>query len=377
FAQDAIFGIMPPDGSVVAYDNRVVLSGVLGGTVSGSTLTRDAGDNGAFINNTDRTFGVQLGARLVDSAGKATYCQGPNANGIQPGYGATEYSVALPSLTSGTYKVYPVCRPLGNASSSEWKDIPQLMGNPGYLILTANGGSYAVADADFELPRATNVKAQSGLYANTPYSVTADLTNVAEFEMFMPVASGIATLSNNQLNLISSGDVLRLDLNAGATANYTFTGNFGTASTQPGDYYFVIYDPSRGEVLYYAPVTAQANPGKAEITCRSFTIDGGTQGVNAAAIKFNAEVSVTAGYLAKPLVIALFDDQSATSIDVTQFPVSYLSAGENASLSTTYAFNIGEIGKSYMAGLYDPDDTSNVLAYLRFTVGTSGVDNVD
>nr|MDE6125372.1 hypothetical protein [Muribaculaceae bacterium] len=273
--------------------------------------------------------------------------------------------------------VYPVCRPLGNASSSEWKDIPQLMGNPGYLILTANGGSYAVADADFELPRATNVKAQSGLYANTPYSVTADLTNVAEFEMFMPVASGIATLSNNQLNLISSGDVLRLDLNAGATANYTFTGNFGTASTQPGDYYFVIYDPSRGEVLYYAPVTAQANPGKAEITCRSFTIDGGTQGVNAAAIKFNAEVSVTAGYLAKPLVIALFDDQSATSIDVTQFPVSYLSAGENASLSTTYAFNIGEIGKSYMAGLYDPDDTSNVLAYLRFTVGTSGVDNVD
>lgn len=378
FGQDAIFGIMPPTGAPVTYDNRVVLYGVLGGSVNGSVLTLNAGDGGAFLNNTDRTFGVQLGAKLVSSSGQATYAAGPTANGIQPGYGVSEYQVALGSLSSGTYKVYPVCRPSGNGASAEWLDIPQKMGNPGFLVLTAGGGSYSVATETFELPKAANVKAESPFFVNCPYSVSADLTNVASFEMFMPVASAIATLSNNTLNLISRGEVMRLDLNPGATANYTFTGTFGTASTQAGEYYFVIYDPDRGEVLYYSRVNAQANPGKAAITCSSFTIEGGNQNVNAAAIRFNANVSVTSGYLSKPLVVAFFDDESPTSIDMAYFPVKYLSAGQSASLTTTCAFSAAKLGGTYTAGLFDPDDTSNMLASLNFTVGTtSGVENVN
>lgn len=376
FSQDAIFGIMPPDGTPVTYDNRVVLYGVLGGWVSGSVLTLDAGNGGAFINNTDRTFGVQLGARLVGASGQEYYAQGPSASNIQPGYGATDYQVQLPSLAAGTYKVYPVCRPTGNGASTAWLDIPQRVGNPGYLVLTVSGGTYSVAAESFELPKASNVKAATPLFANCPYSVSADLANMAPFEMFMPVSSGIATLSNNQLTPVSTGQVIRLDLAVGETGNYTFTGNVGTASTQPGDYYFFIYDPDRGKVIYYAPVTVQANPGKAAITCASFTIDGGASNVNAAAIKFDADVTVTAGYLSKPLVIAFFDDESPTSIDVAQFPVAYLTAGQSASLTTTHAFAAGQVGKSYTAGLFDIDDTSAMLASVRFTIGMSGVDNV-
>lgn len=378
FGQDAIFGIMPPTGNPVSYDNRLSLYGVLGGSVSGSVLTLSAGDNGAFINATDRTFGVQLGAKLVNAAGQVIYAQGPNANGIQPGYGATDYQVALPALASGTYEVYPVCRPTGNGASSAWLDIRQRMGNPGYLVLTADGGSYAVTTASIELPKASNVKAVSKIFANCAYEITADLSNVAPFEMFMPVASGFATLANNQLSIISRGDVLRLDLNVGETENFTFTGTVGNASTTAGEYYFVIFDPDRGEVIYYAKVPVEANPGKAEISCSSFTIDGAAGAVNAAAIKFNADVSVTSGYLAEPLVIAFFDSESSTSIDIARFPVAYLAAGQSASLTTTYNFTMGKPGKTYMAGLFDPSDTSNMLSSLSFTVGSSsGVDNVD
>lgn len=377
FAQDAIFGIMPPTGAPVKYDNRVVLYGVLGGTVSGKTLTLSAGDRGAFINNTDRTFGVQLGVKFVSASGQETFAQGPNANDIQPGYGATEYSVTLPSLATGTYKVYPVCRPLGNGASTTWLDVPQKMGNPGYLMLTVSGGSASVAELEFELPRAANIKAGSKFFVNCPYEFSADLTNVAPFEMFMPVASGIATLSNNSLQLISIGDVMRLDLNVNETRNYTFTGNFGTASTQPGEYYAVIFDPERNAVISYFPINAEANPGKAVINCTSFTIDGGNQSVNAASIKFDANVTVTSGYLSKPLLIAFFEAQGGSSIDITQFPVKYLSAGQSASLTTTYTFNAGQPGKTYTAAVFDQDDTNNMLARLNFTVGMSGVDNVN
>ncbi len=374
FSQDAIFGIRRPTGQTVKYDNRLSLYGVLGASVSGATLTLNAGNGGAFINMTDRTFGVELGVKLVNAAGQVSYIQGPAASGVQPGYGATEYAVSLSSVKEGTYKVYPVCRPTGNGASAEWLDVYQSIQYPGYVVLTATGGSYSVAAPAVELPKASNVKAVTGVYAGRAYQFTADLTNVADMEMFMPVSGGIATMTDGKLNIKSAGDVVCVDLTVGATRNYTFS---GTAPAQAADdYYFVIYDRDRYEVLFYAKFPVQANPGNPALSCSSFSIEGGTQGVNASAIKFKANVGVTAGFLDKPLVIALFGSESNESIAMDYFPVAYLGAGQSADLATTYNFTLGQVGKTYTAGLFDPYDTSNMLSYLTFTVGTSGIESV-
>ncbi len=138
----------------------------------------------------------------------------------------------------------------------------------------------------------------------------------------------------------------------------------------------MIYDRDRYEVLFYAKFPVQANPGNPALSCSSFSIEGGTQGVNASAIKFKANVGVTAGFLDKPLVIALFGSESNESIAMDYFPVAYLGAGQSADLATTYNFTLGQVGKTYTAGLFDPYDTSNMLSYLTFTVGTSGIESV-
>ncbi len=376
FMQDAIFGVQPPTGATVKYDNRLTVYGTLAGSISKNVITLSAGTNGAFINNTDRTFGAQVGVKIVNAAGQASYVSGASANSIQPFYGLTDYSVTLPSMPDGTYKVYPVCRPTGNGASTAWLDMYQKVGAPDYLVLSVSGSTYTVATADFENPKASNVKAQTALYAGRAYEITADLTNVAPFEMYMPVASGFATLSNNQLNLLSAGDVMLVDLNAGATKNYTFTGTVGKSNTPAGQYYFIIYNPDTNDVLFYTTVSVAANPGNPSLNCSSFTLAGGTSNANAASLTFNATVKVSSGYLDKSLILAFFESTGDTSIDATTMPVKYLSAGQSATFSTTYNFTMGQVGKSYLVGLFDPYNTSNMLSYLTFTVGTSGVDNV-
>ncbi|MCM1336784.1 MAG: C10 family peptidase [Candidatus Amulumruptor caecigallinarius] len=158
FTQSVIVGVEPPHGEDL---QRPMLQYDEGFSVETATMAlpgKISVNKGSIIKPTEEweQFKGQAGLKLTreDGSGDDIYLEGPSLDGMYPSQGPWWYSVDVPELPDGKYRVSPVCR----GSEGDWYPCEVKMETAPYAFLTVTGGMAHVANASDPKLRVTDVK---------------------------------------------------------------------------------------------------------------------------------------------------------------------------------------------------------------------------
>lgn len=158
FGQSMIVGVEPAMGADL---QRPLLRYDEGFSVETATMAlpgKISVNSGSIILPTEEweQFKGQAGLKLTreDGSGEDVYLDGPSLDGMYPSQGPWWYTVDVPELPDGKYRVHPVCR----GSEGDWYPCEVKMDNATYAFVTVTGGMARVANASDAKLRVTDVK---------------------------------------------------------------------------------------------------------------------------------------------------------------------------------------------------------------------------
>lgn len=373
--QDVILGIRKPTGEpAVADPFRLSLSEAVTGVVSGSYITL----SGRWSNLTTSAARFQLGAkfeRVGASGASAVQYVNMGEQSLDVWYGWSSVSVpyVYASLEDGTYKVSLVTR-----VGSEWLGAIHAPTIPDHVLFTKSGNNYSVANAEVSQLDVSDVSLLTGLYEDTTAKMSFTVSNNSDVEIAGALAPALVNGSNR---IVAEGECVFVDLLPGESVvkehvfTLQYTASFSTGTT----YRLCLYNPSDNSVYgYYGNFTVGQAPEKPVLTSLSFKLDSENPVKDKANMQFSATVRCTSGYLASPLMLAVFRESGNSYVNDSQTMFGeclFLNAGESASTTTRLDFSHGTTGVNYMAALYNPFSLSQPLASIPFTLSSeSGVD---
>lgn len=158
FGQSMIVGVEPPKGEDI---QRPLLRYDEGFSVEAATMAlpgKISVNSGSIILPTEEweQFKGQAGLKLTleDGTGEDVYLEGPSLDGMYPSQGPWWYTVDVPELPDGKYRISPVCR----GAEGDWYPCEVKMETATNAFLTVTGGMARVATASAPKLRVTDVK---------------------------------------------------------------------------------------------------------------------------------------------------------------------------------------------------------------------------
>lgn len=372
--QDVVLGIRKPTGQpVTPQPFRLTMTEAPTGEVNGNMLSL----SGAWYNAGQQTVTAVVGARFekvgATGNGAVQYVNlGEVSLDAMQGWRGLDIPYGYASLTDGTYKVSLVTR-----NGSEWLEALHMLSVPDYVLLTKKGNAYTAADVAPAHFTVSGAKMLTPLYYGKAAKMTFTVTNNSDMEIAGAVAPALLTAQSSPVAL---GECVFLDLLPGESSNeeLVFTMQYTKQFEVGKEYEFVLYNPCDNSIygsLGQARVSeAPSNPS---LTCQSFTLSSGNPVADKTDMRFSATVKCTAGYLASPLMLVIFEESNGQYVNVSQTffeDYLFLDAGLSATTEARLDFSQGSAGVRYLAAVYNPYVTGTPLSTIPFAISQSGVD---
>ncbi len=374
--QSMVLGIQKPVSGSVRKPLPLTQNGNL--VVEKSSDTRlTLSVNGATFANFNY-FNVSGAMKAVFKAadGTLSYASGHSFQDLPPLYGYSSYTVTVPTLADGTYQVYPACTIDGN---SEVQYMQQPISGIRYWVMTIADGkiSELTSAPDSHELVVSDYTALAPYHVGRNIALTVDVTNTGSSEVITTLQANLVPrrTSSDQAfgSVVATGPELTVDLTEGEKLKMTFNGALtwsnGTTAT-PGDYTLIIYDAGSGKILYNTDITLLAAVAAGTLSSSSFAVVPQNGTVDTMDLHFTATVACTSGYFQGTLMTAIFDSQGKSNLMQHTVPeLVALNSGESKTLNYPIEFPQGEIGKSYLAGLYYLNNNAwNQIGSTDFTV---------
>lgn len=405
FSQDAVFGIQPPTGEPVKPKNySLTMNGSLDASATPTILTLRVVDyeNAGWLNNTPETLDVQLGIKVESvDGGSPTYKAGSTSAHLQvnPGHILlnSSFSVTFPSVSSGTYKVSVVNRPYSSNSDADWIPVLVPYGLNDYVLVTKTSASLRVEIPEIPTLKVSECIATSDIFYGYPARMQAKISNNSAIEVTEAVQARL--LINDKIQF--SGGSILLTMEPGENGIQEWVTRFSPengavlpTTTEPCEYTLELYDVERKLSLgTFGKVTMKRTSAAAAVRLRGLSIvDADTEMVDgfgavyqvtdARDFKVNVRFDVTQGYLASPLIAAIYGIDSNNElyeIMETEFDdMIFSGAGSSLDITQTLDFYNAQDNKVYYLYIYYVySDARNSLGSVRFQIKDSGVEIIE
>lgn len=375
YGQDAILGIRKP----VAGSKKPMRMGIYGeltATVSGTRLTL----NNA-VNVSGNAFTGSIGVRLVNQSTKAeTYVKSSlSISALQSMSYYPSWNVTLPSsLASGTYKVYPVYATTTSPTAASWENMSIMSGSAKYATLTKTGSSYSVSVEATKRFEVTDVKVETDVYVNMPFTLTFTITNPNSFPRMAEIAPSFNRLTARVG--YGAGTVIDLDANETRTITYTSTLLPSTMGAANCNLYICEEESDEdGQVTAYAissaTVVSVKKSTNATLSVTAFNIEN-VNNVNAASVRGSYTLKCTGAYSAGVINLVMFDNSTNAQVQSISLPPYYINAGETKTFDFDVVFSEAVAGSKYKAVLFR--GTTQASNVKTITVdGFVGIDDIN
>ena len=363
FGQSILANLCKPKEGSVMYENLMATDAF--------NISQSLVRVGSFITVTstianfsyDTLNGIEMGIKMVDENGEVSYHAGSAVDGIRPGYGFANYSVVMPPKEAGTYIISPAFK----NSRGEWQEVPvkrNTVKSYSAKLLLSRYSLTPITEGSVEIK---NLALETKLYLNQAFKMSADVENTGDTEYYMAVRPALVNGSNK---IVALGEVFPIDLKVGENQKVEYMSKFTefpSSTPEAGTYNLCLVNYETLEPVSDT-VEVEVNASATSfLTVSGFTIEGGTKDVDAGNIHFTATVRCRLGYFGGSLEIAIFPDEvDAYSVAVMTANPMFLSSGQSDELSVVERFNGAEIGKTYLAVLFN--GSTQIGAPISFTV---------
>ena len=309
---------------------------------------------GGFFNLGPLTVNkVTPGVKFVDEAtGEETLLRSTTSynNNIQTNEGFNEFTVTMAkTLADGTYTVYPT---IYDRTSKVTFDMRSRVGGYGYLIATVANSTVTFSEPARAAVKASNVKLTSKAYTNTPFSITATITNSTSLPynggvipaIFNPTTGAVVKVFENFALEVAPNSSQQISLMCGLDS-----------SVAAGSYDFCIMDEN-GKMAGNAiriNVTARPEAGIMKVLDLKVTETAQNN------LTFEAKVTCTEGYFSGPMYIVIFPRSGqGSNLDLFMSEPLLMSAGDIKTVTISSTFATGKPGVTYSAAAYyiNPDN---------------------
>lgn len=303
---------------------------------------------GGFFNMGPLTVSkVTPGVKFVNEAtGEETQLRSSasfNGN-IATTTGFNEYTVTMQnSLPEGTYTVYPT---IYDRTSKQTYDMRGRIGGFNYLIATVAGSTVTFSTPDRAAVKASNVKLTSKVYTNTPFSVSATITNSTTQPyngyiipaIFSPTTGSVVKVFESFALEAAPNSTQQISLMCGLDA---------TVGT--GSYDFCLMDENGKMAGNAIRITVSKRPADGVMKIVSLTTTDTSQNN----LTFEAKVTCTEGYFSAPMYVVIFPRSGqGANLDLFMTEPLLMSAGETKTVTVSSTFASGKPGTTYSAVAY-------------------------
>lgn len=416
FQQNAIFGIMPPDGSAITKQPANVLQyGTTVASISGRQITFDVADYSplGWGNATDREIEMKMGAIITPIDGTAGNEQRVDVNmGVGSLYLTSMYSyypntsihpkAEMPAgLGDGKYRV-TLAAYEANVENAEWLPVAVPWGYQNSCILEVNSGVCSVSDIALAKMKIADLEPTSEMYSSKNIRLQATFTNDSDVELVKGVCP---ILSGGGKRF--SGESILITLQPGETAVKDWISkfyNYGTETlasvSTDTEMTLTLYDPETG--LTYdgvsTEVTFKPNPGAATLQLTNFTIvdapktELDANGVHyyvvyevndLSKIPFRFGYKITKGYFDGAISFSVYKQDPTNPNNIipveeqiyTDMP--FAAKGTEKEVDIDINFSQGADDTVYFIyGIYTLGSRENFLGQCPFICNPSGIDEI-
>lgn len=377
--QWAILGIHRPDEGSIAPEPEMTQENRLSIACEGSNVAI----YGGWYNYSSDNIDVELGIRVEHYGDVADtepiYCQtGAREYGLAVNYGWSAISVNLDALelTDGMYKLTPVYR---NPDGGTWRIPLHPVNYAEYAVVQKKDGEYSEYYIAPDMISVTGMDVPQSIYNGRTSKLKIYFVNKSSLPL---IAYYDTRLIFNQSNLLSRSDGFMLSLEPGETVTkevyVTHTWNKPQAD---GSYELYLADITSAYYMATKSVNVADDPGEGILSCNSFTIEGGTENVDPDNLSFKAGITCESGYYDLPVTVNIYRREG----DILNYMMSarsslnLLKAGEASDINiiTQLTDECRTEPELYAILFEHNNDGGKELGRLRFTIGSSGVENVE
>lgn len=320
---------------------------------------------------------VRTGIKIVAADGETCYAASAIDQELSPLAGYASFYVTMPSeLLEGTYTVYPAYEYNG-----EWYDAPVAVSAVQNYTMTVEGSTAYFTAGESATLTVSDFELLTPVYWGSLCRMSATLANNSDREY---IGSICPALVNTSGTVIALADAKSLDLLAGESIEWDFTGRFDRYNTTiggtpaAGEYMLYLVDSDTYEYLSEGiPVELHVSSGTPAITISDFEVVGDPDNVDPLNMQFTATVSCRSGYFADELILALFPENQYTSVATMASEPLFISAGESTTMTVKGSAPTLDRGKIYGATIF----YNNTQVYNGMVVFTtaeqSGVESVE
>lgn len=376
--QWAVLGIQRPTDGLTSPEPEMYQARVISSTVSGSTMTLQAGWYNASSETLATAFGVCI-ERLGGNSGLAPiYLTCGSDMALAPDYGWNQISFSLPTqdMPDGDYTVTPVYRFI--QQDATWRTPIHNPAFADYVLLKKSGTEYKAMSIEPYLMDITAIKVPSTIYNMRLTELRLKFENTSD----EPAASYFDTRligDNTSVLSMSDGFLVALEPGESVTKTVFLSHGWNTASATASSYTLRLADITAGYYRGSFPVEIAEEMGAPELSCTSFTIAGGTENVDPDNVTFLADVSCLSGYCDMPLYLSIYSTVPGTGwLMRSNIGLVILEPGHSCTLELAGALpdscrNLPELIAVLSKSGSGPE---SILAQVKFTLSTSGIDNI-
>ena len=327
---------------------------------------------------------VNLGLKVTDTEGNATYVEGLNTASLGTDKRVDNYYVDLAGFptAAGNYVVTPACQ---DKATGKWYDIRTAINSNNYCLNASVGQDGSITfsnpepkEYDLEL---ANFTLKGKPYASTMMTVSGTVANNG-LEYYGNIALAIGEEgafdrdeddeSEDDVSIVS--EFVRVSLVEGASVDFEFTVSMPDT---PGNYELAVVTED-GQILGRTPLTVTEAPDEElALTLSEAPKIVGDGPLSADNINIEASVECSAGYYAGMVYAAVFPHVEQGSVsNVAMFDTElYISSGETQTVNIHGSLPSAQVGDKYFIILYYihngsiekiPADNNR----LEFTIGT-------
>ncbi len=290
---------------------------------------------------------VTPGVKLVnEETGEETLLRSTAnyTSAIVPNSGFNEFSVTMSkSLTPGTYTVHPT---IYNRTTKATFDMRARVGGHGYLIAKVEGSTITFTEPARSAVKASNIKLTSKAYTNSPFSISATLTNSTSLAyngavipaIFSPTTGKVVKVFENFAVNMGPQESQEISLMCGLDS-----------SVAAGSYDFCLMDEDGKMAGNALRITVSARPAAAVMKVLDLKATNTAQNN----LTFELKITCLEGYLSAPVYVVIFPRSGqGTNLDLFMTEPLLMSAGETKTVTVSSTFADGKPGQTYSAIAY-------------------------
>lgn len=312
------------------------------------TKGRSATFSGGFYNMSPLTVSkVTPGVRFInENTGEELEYRSssPINNELPPSNGFLQYNVAMPtSIPEGTYTVHPTIYDRTNKITYEMRS---RIGGYGYLIAKVTSTSVVFSEPVRSSIKASDVRLTSEAYVNTPFSVSATISNQTEQPYNGYVTPAIFNI--NTATAVKVFEPIAIELNAGESQELNIMCGLDKNITT-GSYDFALMTENGSMAGPSVRFSVNAHLGTGIMKCDNLKV------INTALnnLTFELTATCTEGYYSNPLYVVIFRRSGTGNyLDYFMSEPTLISAGEQKTVTISSTFSSGSPNTIYTARAY-------------------------